>query len=359
MESLVWSEIKPESSLVPPPREYASLCYDADDSKLITFGGWCNGWKNDLWTLNVNKVVGPPYSISTITPNLGRLTGQDLCTITGVGFRDNNPMVYFTPGTVGLDGPSKNSVVVPGIFKTETEIQCMTPDFGVHGARECVVQLIMSSKDLTTTWCDFNFFKNTVASKSVCFGTGLLEDMQVGEPIEFFIQAKNEDGENRISGRDDFTVRIYTDDEEKADIPCQITDNENGSYTVSYQVDKPISVKIMVHFKNEKEEVVPVRGSPYKASFIEDAAPNANKSIGPSLAKAAQGMIEGMQSFMKETIAGVKLGDKDLSDVKVLLQISDNEYAARARSDEITLTLDQLQESLKCLIPANLAKESH
>jgi hypothetical protein len=115
----------------------------------------------------------------------------------------------------------------------------------------------------------------------------------------------------------------------------------------------------MVHFKNEKEEVVPVRGSPYKASFIEDAAPNANKSIGPSLAKAAQGMIEGMQSFMKETIAGVKLGDKDLSDVKVLLQISDNEYAARARSDEITLTLDQLQESLKCLIPANLAKESH
>jgi hypothetical protein len=139
MESLVWSEIKPESGVVPPPREYASLCYDADDSKLITFGGWCNGWMSDLWTLNVNKVVGPPYSISTIEPNLGRLSGQDLCTITGVGFRDNNPMVYFTPGSVGLDGPSKNSVCVPGIFKSETEIQCMTPDFAIHGARECVV----------------------------------------------------------------------------------------------------------------------------------------------------------------------------------------------------------------------------
>jgi hypothetical protein len=115
----------------------------------------------------------------------------------------------------------------------------------------------------------------------------------------------------------------------------------------------------MVKFKNEKEEMIPVRGSPYKASFIEDAAPKANTTIGASLAKAAQGMIESMQGFMKETIAGVKLGDKDLSDVKVLLEVSDHESAVIQRNAEITLTLDQLQESLRQLIPANLAKEMH
>jgi dynein heavy chain len=342
MESLVWAEIKPESKVTPPPREYASLCYDADDSKLITFGGWHNGWMNDLWCLNVNKVVGPPYSISTITPSLGRLSGQDQCVITGVGFRDNTPLVYFTPGTVALDAPGKNSVVVPGIWQSATEITCFTPDFALHGPRECVVQLIMSSKDLTTTHCDFHFFKNTVSHKSLCYGTGLLEDMAVGEPVEFFIQARNEDSENRGSGRDAFTVRIYTDDEEKADIPCEIVDNANGTYTVKYQVDKPTGVKIMCQFKNEKEEVVPVRGSPYKATFIEDAAPRSNVTIGPSLAKAAQGMIENMQGFMRESLAGVKLTDKDLTDVKTLLNVSNHEVAVRTRNDEITLILDQL-----------------
>jgi hypothetical protein len=58
--------------------------------------------------------------------------------------------------------------------------------------------------------------------------------MQVGEPIEFFIQAKNEDGENRSSGRDEFFVKIYTDDEDKTEIPNEIVDNDNGSYTVKY-----------------------------------------------------------------------------------------------------------------------------
>jgi hypothetical protein len=70
-------------------------------------------------------------------------------------------------------------------------------------------------------------------------------------------------------------------------------------------------------------------------------------------------MIESLQGFMKETSAGVKLTDKDLTDVKVLLDVQDHETAVRLRSDEITLVLDQLQESLRVLIPNNLAKEVH
>lgn len=68
----------------------------------------------------------------------------------------------------------------------------------------------MSNKDLTTSWCDFSFFLNTRAHKSLCFGTGLMNDMAVGEPIEFLIQARNDNGVNRQSGRDDFAVKIMT-----------------------------------------------------------------------------------------------------------------------------------------------------
>lgn len=114
-----------------------------------------------------------------------------------------------------------------------------------------------------------------------------------------------------------------------------------------------------VQFKDEAGELVPVRGSPYKASFSEETNGKANVTIGPSLAKAAQGMIESLQGFMRETSAGVKLTDKDLTDVKVLLDVQDHETAVRQRSDEITLVLDQLQESLRVLIPNNLAKEVH
>jgi hypothetical protein len=102
-----------------------------------------------------------------------------------------------------------------------------------------------------------------------------------------------------------------------------------------------------------------VRGSPYKASFSEETQKQANKSIGPSLAKAAQGMVENLQNFTRETLAGCKLVDKDLSDVKVLLDVQDHETSVRVRSDEITLVLDQLQECLRILIPNQLAKESH
>jgi dynein heavy chain len=62
----------------------------------------------------------------------------------------------------------------------------------------------MSNKDLTTTYCDFSFFMNTRAQKSLCFGTGLLTEMSTEDPIEFLIQARNDNGANRESGRDTF-----------------------------------------------------------------------------------------------------------------------------------------------------------
>jgi hypothetical protein len=85
----------------------------------------------------------------------------------------------------------------------------------------------------------------------------------MGEPVEFWIQARNDNGENRISGNDDFEVKIMTvatDDEPAAEIACEITDKDDGSYSVVYQVEKPCEVNVKVKFRDEKGDMVNVRG---------------------------------------------------------------------------------------------------
>ncbi len=68
--TMKWSNIHPENTECPAPREYAACTYDSNTSRLIVFGGWNNGWMADLWTLNVSKIVGPAYAITEIFPAL-------------------------------------------------------------------------------------------------------------------------------------------------------------------------------------------------------------------------------------------------------------------------------------------------
>ena len=101
---------------------------------------------------------------------------------------------------------------------------------------------------MTTTYCDFNFFLDTRADKSLCYGPGLLTDCAVGEPIEFIIQARNEQEENRASGRDQFQITIKTKEAEPVEIPVEIVDADNGKYYVKYQVDREVDVNIKVAY---------------------------------------------------------------------------------------------------------------
>lgn len=128
------------------------MAYDHKDSRLLVFGGWNNGWYNDLYALNVSKIVGPSYAITEVEPPLGQLSGNVPVVIKGVGFKDANIKVYFTCGKNPVDVPSKMSVEVPGIYVSETEIHCVTPTFEQFGPKEAIVQLSIQGGDLTTTW---------------------------------------------------------------------------------------------------------------------------------------------------------------------------------------------------------------
>lgn len=71
LENFRWQEIMPEDEERPSPREYAAMSYDENNRRLVVFGGWHNGWLNDLYTLDVSKIVGPSYAITSIDPPLG------------------------------------------------------------------------------------------------------------------------------------------------------------------------------------------------------------------------------------------------------------------------------------------------
>ena len=72
-------------------------------------------------------------------------------------------------------------------FISETEIECLTPNFEDFGPKEAVMQISCANGDLTTTWIPFNFFLNTRAVKSLSYGPGLLKDSVSGAEVEFVI----------------------------------------------------------------------------------------------------------------------------------------------------------------------------
>jgi len=65
-----WTEYASDPAVyknIPMGREYSSMAYNFEDkrnSQLIVFGGWNNGWLDDLFSLNISKIVGPAYAIT-------------------------------------------------------------------------------------------------------------------------------------------------------------------------------------------------------------------------------------------------------------------------------------------------------
>ena len=155
-----------------------------------------------------------------------------------------------------------------GNWVSENEITAITPDFAVFGdKREAVVQLKIAGGDMTTTYVNYSFFLDTQPDKTLCFGPGLLTDLSTHDDVEFIIQARNENEENRSSGRDQFEVTISTREDEPKKIPCEIRDTDDGKYYVKYRVEEDCEVDIVVKYKDGKDRWQTVRGSPYKASF--------------------------------------------------------------------------------------------
>lgn len=341
IETLRWAPIHPEDSICPKPREYAGMAYDKKDSRLIVFGGWNNRWLNDMYALSVGKIVGPPYAITSVEPSTSQLSGGTEVTVKGVGFTEGSIKVLFSVGDQPVSAQSsKTTKEVVGNFVSETELTCLTPCFDTFGATSCCVQMMQGSGDLTTTYAPFSFFMNTRALMSLCYGPAIQDNCAIGTPAEFVIQARNDNAENRTSGNDLFTVKVTTNEEIPREIPATVTDRQDGSYFVSYTCDEPVECKVSVMFKDDKERMVPVRGSPYSVTFAEDVPPANNAMNGPSMPKLVTKQIETLQNFMKETSEGAKSKGKDLTDLRTLIAVKDKVETVHNEQESVTLQLD-------------------
>jgi len=228
------------------------------------------------------------------------------------------------------------------------------------------MQLLIGNGDLTTTWIPFQYFLDTKSSKSLTFGPGVLEDNLSGTETEFVIVARNELNENRTSGRDNFVVKIKQEIPKPADYDEEVNgeykpkfdtkeipviDNDDGTYKVKYTVDEEKSVDIHVYLM-VKEELVPIRGSPYKASF-NSAAPKANNNLaGPLMQNFFKNQMSDLSDYMSKKDKSISTKGKDLQEVPVLLTIKSEIEDVFKNEGNTTLKIDQLDESAKMFAAA-------
>jgi dynein heavy chain len=227
-----WNEFASDPEVfadIPTPREYSHMCYDKRDRRLLMYGGWNNSWYGDMYALNVSKIIGPPYAITGSDPDMSQLTGGVKVRIFGRGFKEFGPKVLFTCGDKPVDNSGKNTREVAAQYISETEIECVTPHFGdfMPNFKQAVLQVQLGTDDITTTWTDFSFFLNTRAKNSLCYGPGVLDGALAGTEVEFIIQARNEQDENRTSGRDTFAVRAYRQVEVQIEEPKPVDEEGN------------------------------------------------------------------------------------------------------------------------------------
>merc|ERR1711957_779300 len=86
------------STVKPPSAEDSSMIYHKFTKSLIIFGGWNNVWFGDLYSCCVSSIVGPSYSVNSLEPSMGRISGQQRVKIYGSKLLGDNFTVYFISG---------------------------------------------------------------------------------------------------------------------------------------------------------------------------------------------------------------------------------------------------------------------
>ena len=113
-------------------------------------------------------------------------------------------------------------------------------------------------------------------------------------------------GENRTSGRDVFEVSVcqFKPAEEegakptRVEIESTIHDLDNGKYNVKYTAPEEGEVEIKILFQDDKGNMVPLRGSPYKAGMKAGFKENDGKMVGEAMKKYISSEVKRLQELM-------------------------------------------------------------
>jgi len=114
---------------------------------------------------------------------------------------------------------------------------------------------------------------------------------------------------------------------EETQLDTRIEDMHNGQYRVYYHCKEEVqNAQIEILYRDESNNLVPIRGSPYSASFSPNFDKKNNELKGSYLLmQAIKELNETEKNILESKNAiNIKSKDRDLSDVEVLLSVKAN-----------------------------------
>ena len=364
-----WSKLEGEGQA---PRARADSCvvYDQEQKRLVFFGGFANRWFNDVNVMNVASVIGPPYAITGIEPNIGPVTGGTTLTITGLGFDEgSSATVRFTLG--------KKFVDATGTCTSPTTVSVVSPGFEHLGPGKVVVRVALRGHQPTITWEEFTFFDVTEPNNCLAFGPGVLNGCAPGVPVEFYIQSRDRNDQERSSGMDEWDINITPVIEDagaaagsvnatnpdtgspqkqarpgtasKEGLPVSIVDLCNGKYHVTYTAPDAKTYAIEIVFKGTWGATAgPIRKSPIKVKFDAAANPANNKFNSPLVADWVREEIRALAAMTKKTYDGLTKEVPEDS-LPMLLEVKSHLYHVAEKHGDVKLSKDMAASTLDFL----------
>ncbi|CAM9498163.1 unnamed protein product, partial [Phaeothamnion confervicola] len=354
----------------PAPRSDSPLIYDAENSRLLLFGGWANGWFGELHVCSVGEVVGPPYSLESAQPASGPTTGGTAVTVDGMGFTSVKGAV-----TVRLACP-KGFLEVAGDVVSDRQLSFHTPSFEKFGAVTVQCRVAIGAKALTASCVGFQYFSVADATKTLAFGPGLLSGFAPGMPVVFVIQSKDKNGNDRICGADEFRVTVVPADGAgisgssgaapvanpagaaaganamPAKRPsnggggggggpvARVDDHNDGTYTVTYMAPRAGSYLVSVEFLGTFNGVAGhIRGSPFRARAVDGADREGNTLGGPLLVAHIRESTKELKDDSSRVVKGLRkiIPSDDRSE---LIKVKEFVRGVTAREGELSLRVD-------------------
>lgn len=309
-ELLRWSEPM-VSAPTPPARADCVLVANTKSSRLVLHGGWGGASLSDLHSLDVSRLVGPPYLLTGVQPPIGPVTGGTQLSLEGLDFV-NTPdiVVRFSAGARHID--------VAGVFASQSLITCVSPDLHPLGrVARADIRIALAGDSFTSSFAVFEIFTITHAPFTLMFGPGLLSGCAIKEETCFVILARDNLNHNRTSGGDQFGVSVCPVREGEADraarVPgVSVKDRGDGTYLVRYAVRAAGRYRVEVEFLGTFGGTPgPVSGSGAEVDFDELASRNNNVMAGALMIRALKEDVLALRDRATDLAARifVRLGD--------------------------------------------------
>lgn len=327
---------------VPSERGETQIVYDPRLSRIIVFGGWANRWFGDICMCKVGDVVGPPYSITDISPSMGPVTGNTKCTINGVGFRSGGTQAMVRFACI------KGFLEVPGEVTSDTTIVCDTPNFDKFGPITIEGRVAVGGKSLTNSTIQYSYFSVTSCDTTLCFGPAVINKCIAGSPAAFVIQARDASGANRSCGMDefDFSLATVTTKKDKEvvepveDAKFEVVDQEDGTYLVNFVYPTGGLFELTVVFKGTFQgKAGQVRGSPFRIQVLEEGDSLNNELNGPLIMEYIRKQIKETKDYATNSLKSLKKPIPK-EDVQALISIKEVLKDIESRRAEIELCTD-------------------